>query len=288
MSFTTDDFHTLVRIIEDHPEWRADLRRLLLSEELLLLPEQFAQFRAQTESQFQELRGAITRLVEAQQRTEARIESLAEAQQRTEARIESLAEAQQRTEARIESLAEAQQRTEARIESLAEAQQRTEAQIATLVEVVQKLETDVGTLKGWGLEQDYRNKPYAYFHRVITRPRVLTSDELAALVDNAVEAGVLTDAQAHEILLADIVVRGKRGKGGPDVYLVVEVSWGVGVNDVDRAVQRAALLSQLGTPVIPVVAGRWVNPDAAQFAQQSRVWQLRNGSVVPPALATDA
>jgi hypothetical protein len=70
MSFSTDDFHTLVRIIEDHPEWRADLRRLLLSEELLLLPEQFAQFRAQTELQFQELRGAITRLVEAQQRTE--------------------------------------------------------------------------------------------------------------------------------------------------------------------------------------------------------------------------
>jgi hypothetical protein len=232
MSFTPDDFHDLVRIIEDHPEWRADLRRLLLSEELLLLPEQFAQFRAQTELQFQELRGAITRLVEAQQ--------------------------------------------------------RTEAQIATLVEVAQKLETDVGTLKGWSLEYEYRNKPFAYFHRVITRPHVLTSDELATLVYDAVDAGVLADTQAHEISLADIVVRGKRGKGGPDVYLVVEVSWGVGVQDVDRAVQRAALLARLGTPVIPVVAGRWVTPDAARFAHESHVWQLRNGSAVPPASATEA
>ena len=156
------------------------------------------------------------------------------------------------------------------------------------MEIAQKLETDVGTLKGWSLEHEYRNKPFAYFHRVITRPHVLSSDELATLIYGAVDAGVLTDTQAHEISLADIIVRGKRGKGGPDTYLVVEVSWGVGVQDVDRAVQRAALLAQLGTPVIPVVAGRWVNPDAAQFAQQSRVWQLRNGSVVPPVSAMDA
>ena len=259
MSFTTDDFHTLVRIIEDHPEWRADLRRLLLSEELLLLPGQFAQFRAQTESQFQELRGAITRLVEAQQRTEARMEALAEAQQRTEARIE----------------------------ALTEAQQRTETQIATLVETEQKVVTDVGTLKGWSLEYEYRSKPLAYFSRVINRPHVLDSDELATLVFDAVDAGILSEAQAHEISLADIVIRGKRGKGGPDVYLVVEVSWGVGEQDVDRAVQRAALLAQLGTLVIPVVAGRWVTPDAARFAHESHVWQLRNGATIPPASATE-
>lgn len=245
MSFTTDDFHTLVRIIEDHPEWRADLRRLLLSEELLLLPEQFAQFRAQTEAQFQELRGAITRLVEAQQRTEARIEALTEAQQ------------------------------------------RTETQIATLVEAGQKLVTDVGTLKGWSLEYEYRSKVFAYFSRVVNRPHVLDSDELATLLFDAVDAGILSETQVHEISLANIIIRGKRGKGGPDVYLVVEVSWGVGEQDADRAVQRAALLAQLGTPVIPVVAGRWVTPDAARFAHASHVWQLRNGAAIPPASAPE-
>ncbi len=245
MSFTTDDFHTLVRMVEDHPEWRADLRRLLLTDELLLLPEQMVQFRAQTELQFQELRGAITRLVEAQQRTEARVEALAEAQL------------------------------------------QTETQIATLVEAGQKLVTDVGTLKGMSLEYEYRSKVFAYFSRVINRPHVLGPDELATLLSDAVDAGVLSDTQAHEISLADIVIRGKRGKGGADVYLVVEVLWGVGEQEVDRAVQRAALLAQLGTPVIPVVAGRWVTPDAARFAHESHVWQLRNGSAIPPAPAPD-
>ena len=40
MPFTTDDFHDLVRLVEAHPEWRAELRRLVLTDELLALPEQ--------------------------------------------------------------------------------------------------------------------------------------------------------------------------------------------------------------------------------------------------------
>jgi hypothetical protein len=40
MPFTADEFHDLVRLVEAHPEWRADLRRLVLTDELLALPEQ--------------------------------------------------------------------------------------------------------------------------------------------------------------------------------------------------------------------------------------------------------
>jgi hypothetical protein len=36
------DFHDLVGILEQHPEWRAELRRLVLTEELL---EDYAQSR---------------------------------------------------------------------------------------------------------------------------------------------------------------------------------------------------------------------------------------------------
>src|SRR5690242_12227486 len=40
MPFTTDEFHDLIRLVEAHPEWRAELRRLVLTDELLALPEQ--------------------------------------------------------------------------------------------------------------------------------------------------------------------------------------------------------------------------------------------------------
>ena len=87
MAFTVRDFHSLVRILEQRPEWRAELRRLVLSEDLLALPE------------------VVRRLSE-------KVEELAEAQRRTEERLTSLA-------GKVEELAEAQGRTEDELGRLA-------------------------------------------------------------------------------------------------------------------------------------------------------------------------
>ena len=75
VAFSVQDFHDLVRLLEQHPEWRAELRRLTLTDELLGLP------------------AVVQELAEAQRRTEQRVEELAEAQRRTEQRLEELAEA---------------------------------------------------------------------------------------------------------------------------------------------------------------------------------------------------
>lgn len=72
MAFTIREYLDLVRLLAEHPEWRSELRRLLLSEELLELPQ------------------IVRNLVEAQRRTEERLEALAEAQRRTEERLERL------------------------------------------------------------------------------------------------------------------------------------------------------------------------------------------------------
>jgi len=64
-------------------------------------------------SDFNELKGIVKELAEAQNRTEARVEELAEAQNRTEARVGELAEAQK-------DLVEAQKRTEIKVGELAD------------------------------------------------------------------------------------------------------------------------------------------------------------------------
>ena len=113
-----------------------------------------------TREEYDQLRAAVTELVKAQAKTEARLSELAEAQKRTEARLDSLAErveelaeAQKRTEARLDSLAlrveelaEAQKRTEARVEELAEAQKRTEARVEELAEAQKRTEARVEEL----------------------------------------------------------------------------------------------------------------------------------------------
>jgi hypothetical protein len=88
MGFDVKDYLDLVRLLQEHPEWRAELRRLLLTDELLALPE------------------LVRELADVQRRTEERLLILTE-------RIDALAEAQRRTEERVGGLEDRVGRLEA-------------------------------------------------------------------------------------------------------------------------------------------------------------------------------
>src|SRR5439155_12375297 len=218
MPFTVEDFNDLVRILEEKPEWRAALRRQVLTDELLALPEQVASLRAETERRFQEL-------IEAQRRTDAQLAALT---------------------GQVTELVDAQRRTDGQIAELIEAQKRTDGQIVELTQVVRTLVDDVGELKGDALENRYRNRVFAYFGRLLRRAHVLSPDELTSLLEEAVDSGALSEAEADEVALVDLVVRGRRREDGTQVYLAVEVSWSVNLNDVERAIRRANLLAKIG------------------------------------------
>ena len=68
-----EEWLDLVRLLEQHPEWRAELRRLVLTEEVLSLPR------------------TVSELAEAQRRAEQRLEELVETQRHTEQRLQELA-----------------------------------------------------------------------------------------------------------------------------------------------------------------------------------------------------
>ena len=154
-----------------------------------------------------------------------------------------------------------------------------------LAETQLRMGSDLEQLKGHNLEQRYRERAPAYFSRILRRIHALSNDELIALLDAAVTQGQLSEDEADEILQADIVVRGRHREDGTEVYLVVEVSWGVGLHDVQRAAERAALLTRLGIPTLPVVAGFWVTSEAQEPARALRVWQVTDGRVTPPEVA---
>ena len=65
MAFTVRDYQDLLRLLRERPEWREELRSLLLTEELLSLPQEFKRLTEQ-----------VRMLVEAQRRTEERVERL--------------------------------------------------------------------------------------------------------------------------------------------------------------------------------------------------------------------
>ncbi|RMF88062.1 MAG: hypothetical protein D6736_11385, partial [Nitrospinota bacterium] len=204
-----------------------------------------------------------------------RMDALAQAQETLTQRVDALAQAQETLTRRVDTLAQTQ-------EALTQQVRQLTGQVERLVEVQTRMATDLERLKGSDLERRYREQAHAYFHRLIRRASVLSGERLALLLDEAVSRGELSEEEAEQILQADVVIQGRHRHTQQEVYVVVEVSWGVGIDDVERAAKRATLLSRLGLPTIPVVAGTWVTPDAAVVARTKKVWQVTDGRVESP------
>jgi len=202
------EFRDVVRLLEAHPEWRAELRRLILSEELLALPQQMARLTEQ-------------------------------------------------------------------VSLLSE-------QMAILTEIAQRQTADLARLKGDGLEVHYTLRGVPSLTRAVRRPRPLSQEELDALLEDAETRGLLSAAESEEVTLADLVIQGRQRSTGTEVYVVTEVSWDVGIEDVQRAAERAALLAKTGRRTLAAVAGEWVTPDAQQLTPGLGVWQFTPSRVVPP------
>jgi len=165
MSFTVSDFEAWARVLREHPEWREEARRLILTDELLAMPPQVREIRdrveliyeaqQRTEGRVDRLEIALAELAEAQRQTDQRMAELAEVQRRSEERLAALEEQGSRLERALAELAEAQRRSEERLTrleeqgnrleralaELAEAQQRTEERLTRVEERVTSLET---------------------------------------------------------------------------------------------------------------------------------------------------
>ncbi|MDR7610474.1 MAG: hypothetical protein QN161_11400 [Armatimonadota bacterium] len=241
MSFTVTDFQDLLRLLRERPEWREELRRLLLTEELFALPQGV-----------RELATEVRRLAELQARTHEQISQLVQAQVRAE-------EQARRLEQALAELAQAQRRTEERVghlegavERLAEAQARTE-------QVVQQLAQQVGRLSdavGFTLEELARELAPAYLA------------ERYGIRVAALERRFFTvDGEEVEV---DFFGEGTRD--GEPVVVLGEARSRIYGRDVETLARRARALGPqlLGTPV-PVLLGFVVHPSAVEAAARTGV-----------------
>jgi hypothetical protein len=152
------------------------------------------------------------------------------------------------------------------------------------VETQSLIESQFDEILDFLVELRYIRRGPAYFNSIARRLRVMETGPLADMLDDAIDEGRLSNEDRDTILLADIVLTGRRREGGEAVYLLAEISAGVGASDVERAADRAAILAKLGTPVLPIVAGKWINDQAVEMAGDRGVWYVIGGRVTPPLL----
>lgn len=113
------EFRQWIDALYQHPEWREELRRIVLTDEILELP-----------ALVREIAERVAELAAAQQRSEERLTRL-------ESAVAELAKAQQRTEAWVRELAQAQRKLGKAVGALQTAVGATvEEEAASVVEVV--------------------------------------------------------------------------------------------------------------------------------------------------------
>ena len=149
-----------------------------------------------------------------------------------------------------------------------------------------QLTGDVGQLKEYNLERRHRERGLAYFGSLVRKGRVLTSQEVSDLLEDAEDRGVLSRDERLDVAWAEVILSGERRTDHRPVTVLAEVSSDLDRDDVLHAADRAAMLAKLGTPVLPVVAGITITERAAAMARSRNVWQLLDGHVIElPAAA---
>ena len=261
---TVNNIADILRIIREQPEWGEALRAALLSKELLEMPQTLAEFAQVTNRRLGSLEGDVSELKAGQARLEVDVAELKVGQARLEGDVAELKAGQARLEGDVAALKDGQARLEGDVAGLQVGQGR--------------LEGGVGNLQGNAYEQRVANNISSIVrqHLGVRRVRVLkgfkTPDEMTFhnMIDEAGDQGVISERERVEVGNSDIVLQGYSQQA--ITYLALEVSLTVGESDINRAADRADILSRAtGKSAVPAVISAHLDDGRRQLAVSRNV-----------------
>ena len=156
----------------------------------------------------------------------------------------------------------------------AEAQKRTENTLNNLIVRFDRIEVKLSGLVGDNLERKYRERAFSYLGQILRPVHYIPLQDMLPELE-----AHLSDAEVDELIPLDLLLRGRvrQHQDQPEIWLAMEVSATVDKGDVERAVNRARLLTKAGFLAVPAVAGEEFTLGAGQLAMQQKVLLLQNG-----------
>jgi predicted RNase H-like nuclease (RuvC/YqgF family) len=244
-----------LKALKEDPEFAADVRALLLSEDLLNLPPKFDRM----EKKIDRIEHKVDKLEERTSRIEERQARSEERQVRLEERQARLEEKQDRLEKKVDKLEEDVFGLKQDVGTLKKDVDTLKKDVDSLkkdVDILKKdvdiLKKDVAYLKGSDRERWYRDRAHAVFGRLVLKGKPF-EEKAAEILWDAYKRCQISKEERDEVLSSDLLWSGERD--GKFVVLVVEVSFAISQDDVERAKKRAEILRKLGILAIPVVGG---------------------------------
>ena len=112
-------------------------------------------------------------------------------------------------------------------------------------------------------------KAPSLFGEWLRKPRVVALDDVPGYEETE-EAGGYTAQELRRLRQLELVVRGmSRADTKQEMFLAVEISRTIDLEDVDRAIERAWLLARGGAKTLAAVAGKSLTDRARLRAQET-------------------
>jgi uncharacterized protein YoxC len=238
-----------------------------LMKQLTLRVDEIAEQLAQLTRRVDALAEQTDQLAQRVDQLTQRVNETAEQLAQLTRRVDALAERVDQLAQRVDEIAEQLAQLTRRVDALAERVDQLTVQMSEMARQFARYRKDTDQLKGMMLEMRYAQRPYAYFKDLIRRARTLSVDELYDLLEGL----NLTEAEVCDVVECDALIFGRDPEDGKPTYLLLEASWTIDLEDVERASRRAALLSRAGLAVIPVVAGYAARPNALEEVERQNV-----------------
>ena len=282
------DEKAILRAFQKRAEVREAIRRQILHDELLQLPElvrQLVEAQQRNAAQQQENNRLIRQLIESQQRHEAILQEHTRQLQEHSRLLQQLIESQRQHEAilqehsrLLQQLIESQQRHEAILQEHARQLRDLTAQVQRVVAVQEQMARDLHDLKEWRKGFDGLRRSAELEKEVRQRARIIFAGGRGGHPESPFVSRLLKNwlrtlngddpiLEAAADPTAANLIWSKGGK-----VIVVEVSVKVDRDDVDRAFARANTLRGAGIDAVPVVIGdRWTSDKARTRAEMRGV-----------------
>ena len=262
----TEAEQELLQLLDNNPDFRAAIRRQLLTTELLELPQRVAEVT-------QVVANLAAQIHTFTEETNRRLAILEEQAIETNRRLAILEEQAIETNRRLAIL-------ETDVAVLKTDVATLKADVATLKTDVATLKTDVSALQGSDLERRARRNilNIARDELNLTRGKILlatgreTDPALLQIIERAEEQGRISEQQVDHVLVTDIIIRARRTTDRQYVHAILEVSQTIRQDDIQRAYDRAATVAAAtGEATVAAVIGATIDPRQRDQAERLNV-----------------
>ena len=257
---TIEDF---TRVLRENPEWRDEVRHLLLTEELLDLPQRFAEYAKVTDKRLDSLEQKVDTLTENVIALTERVDTLAENLSALTKRVDALTK---------------------RVDTLTENVNALTHNVIALTGRVDTISYRVDSLRGYALEQRLPRQLPPLASREFDVRRVYPiwppdrfamhhrSQAFEDMLEQAAEDGVITDDDETRLRVTDLILRSQRKADRSTLWFVVEASGVINHEDITRANRSANAVAKISEQdAVPVVYGYHIQDEQKELARQLEV-----------------